>query len=175
MSVHQSQNLSSLSTICEAAAWSHLPVYVYALVVVSGQEKGSKQSLLNSSSHVRNLFIDDVLEQLIGSLRPEDFMNDVATQHDATLELLDGSDIPWPDLKFVLWNHGTSPRIVKVFVHLNHFQREHDPPEQGVVELNGLAVTHLLDVFEGSCDGDFSVIHWMIGLQERWIIFEHMR
>ena len=40
-------------------------------------------------------------------------MTDVATQHDAALEL------------------------VKVFVHLNHFQREHDPPEQGVVELNG--------------------------------------
>ena len=88
MSVHQSQNLSSLSTICEAAAWSHLPVYVYALVVVSGQDEGSKQSFLNSYSYV-----DDILEQLVDSLHPEDFMTDVATQHDAALELLDGSDI----------------------------------------------------------------------------------
>ena len=96
MSVHQSQNLSSLSTICGAAAWSHLPVYVIhpvALVVVSGQDEGSKQSFLNSCSHVRSLFVDDILEQLVGSLRPEDFMTDVATQHDAALELLDGSDI----------------------------------------------------------------------------------
>ena len=93
MSVHQSQNLSSLLTICEAAAWSHLPVYVYALVVVSGQDEGSKQSFLNRCSYVRSLFVDDILEQLVGSLRPEDFMTDVAT-HDAALELLDGSDIP---------------------------------------------------------------------------------
>ena len=113
-------------------------------VVVSGEDNGANENLLSIGVEVLPAELENVRQVIADSLGAEDAVRDVDAEHDAVFVLLHGRDVARPNLQLVLRNHVAVARVVVIPVHHHHLESIHDTPEEDVVEMNAVPVSHPL-------------------------------